>query len=117
MKRRNFVKANAKAGFHKIRAVFSGYHQQDYCNVYNGLHYVQINNISYRFWHKDNDWGFTRCKEPIWAFVTIYENGIMKITGRQSEYKGGLKAWKNDPGYDGYPTVPLISDRDLKITV
>lgn len=109
-----FERINREAGFHKIRAVFSGHHHEDYYNVYNNIHYVQINSMSYQFSHPETGYDFIHSKEPIWGLVSIYDNGIMEIKGKKSTYNGGLDHWDNAPDYDAYPTVPRISDRLIK---
>ena len=107
-----FERANQHAGFQKVQMVFSGHHHEDYHNIYNNIHYVQVNSISYQFAHLKNDYAFAHTKDPLWALVTIYKNGEIKITGRQSTYMSGNENWV---GYDGYPTTPKISDRVISI--
>lgn len=109
-----FERINKKAGFNKVQFVFSGHHHEDYHNVYNGINYVQINSISYQFTHPVTGYDFAHTKEPLWAFLTIYTNGTAEIKGRKSEYMG-QEATQNDPNYNGYPNVPYISDRVIKI--
>lgn len=113
--RMQFERVNEKARFPKVQMVFSGHHHEDYCNVYNKIHYVQINSMSYQFTHPEKGYDFAHCKDPIWAFLTIYTNGAMEIKGKKSEYEGGRHAWENAADYDGYPTVPNISDRTIKV--
>lgn len=110
-----FEDINKKAGFTKVQLVFSGHHHENYHNVYNGVHYVQINSISYQFSHPEAGYDFIPSKEPIWAVVNIYTYGLIKIKGKKSEYRDGLTSWKNAPDYDAYPTVPEISDRVIRI--
>lgn len=113
--RLQFERANKKAGFSKVQMVFSGHNHEDYCNVYNKIHYVQINSMSYQFTHPEKGCDFAHCKDSIWAFLTIYTNRTMEIKGKKSEYENGLKAWQNATDYDGNPTVSIISDRTIKI--
>jgi calcineurin-like phosphoesterase family protein len=109
-----FERINKKAGFNKIQFVFSGHHHEDYHNIYNGINYVQINSISYQFTHPVTGYDFAHTKEPLWAVLTIYANGVAEIKGRKSEY-AGQQATQNDPEYNGYGTTPYISDRVIKI--
>ncbi|WP_157766418.1 metallophosphoesterase family protein [Pedobacter ginsengisoli] len=109
-----FERVNQKAGFHKVQFVFSGHHHEDYHNIYNGTNYVQINSISYQFTHPVKGYDFAHTKEPLWALLTIHTNGTAEIKGRKSEYMG-QEASQNDPEYNGYPNVPYISDRVIKV--
>ena len=79
-------RANEKAGFNKVQVVFSGHHHQNYHNLINDIHYVQINSMSYQ-WLGDkykkvryseavdetHPWiKYTApYKDPIWADVEI----------------------------------------------
>lgn len=110
-----FEKINKEAGFNKIQMVFSGHHHENYYNPYNNIHYIQVNSISYQFWHTSPGYGFAHCKDPLWALLTIYDNGTAEIKGKKSEYEGGRQEWENAPDYDGYPTVACISDRLIKL--
>lgn len=105
-------RANQKAGFQKVRAVFSGHHHEDYHNVYNGVNYVQVNSISYQFERTKDSYQFAHTVEPIWALVTLYSNGTLKIKGKSSSYANDTTK-QNQQFYDGYPTVPRISDRTI----
>ncbi|MBS1821741.1 MAG: metallophosphoesterase [Acidobacteria bacterium] len=110
-----FEDANRKAGFTKVRVVFSGHHHRDYLNVYNAIHYVQINSISYQFKHNNGGFDFAHCKDPLWAFVSIDEAGDVKLKGRRSVYENGSEEWDNGPEFDEYPTVAHISDRSFRV--
>ncbi len=107
-----FERVNKKAGFQKVKAVFSGHHHEDYHNVYNGINYIQINSIAYQFGRTRNSYEFAHTKEPIWALVTLYSNGTIKIKGKSSSYVNGNAKYA-ESAYNGYPTVPQISDRTI----
>lgn len=107
-----FEKTNKKAGFSKVKAVFSGHNHEDYHNLYNGINYIQINSASYQFGRKGKDYEFAHSIDPLWALVTIYTNGTIRIKGKSSMYRDGKEY--NSSDYNGYPTVPLISDRIIK---
>lgn len=108
-----FERANKKAGFQKVQLVLSGHHHEDYHNVYNNINYLQINSISYQFAHLKDGYDFASTIDPIWAFITVYDNGIIDVKGKRSSYKNE----KETGEYDGYPTVPFISDREIKVEV
>lgn len=123
-------RANKKAGFNKVQLVFSGHHHQDYHNFINGIHYVQINSMSY-FWmdSKYRQFRFSDTidreypllkdtapyKDSIWAFLTIYEDFRFEIRGMKTEFVSpspmeiGFKEFERV-----YPVVPWISDRNMK---
>jgi 3',5'-cyclic AMP phosphodiesterase CpdA len=104
-----FEQANREAGFRKVRFVFSGHHHCDYHNIYNGIHYLQINSISYQFKHMNGTYEFAHSKDPLWAFISIDSEGNLSMEGRRSVYENGSEVWDNDPGFDEYPTVARIS--------
>jgi hypothetical protein len=109
--------------------VFSGHHHQDYYNVINGIHYVQINSMSYQWMGAD----YARAhydatiesaypsakytapyKDPIWAFLTIHKNGVVKIKGKTSTFLPPTPEEMHRPKlHGGYPDVPYISDRSI----
>ena len=109
-----FERTNEKAGFKKVQLVLSGHNHEDYLNTYNNVHYLQVNSASYQFSHlKDNGYNFALTQDPLWAVLTIYDNGTMHVKGKQSTYKAGQeKDWVT---YAGYPTVPYISVRVINM--
>lgn len=126
-----FDRVNQRAGFTKVQMVFSGHHHQDWCNVYNNIYYVQINSMSYQWMgaqyvrHRFSD-EMEKCypdlpyiapyKYPIWAFLTIYANGVFEIKGKQSAFISPTPEEMNRPPFHGaYPDVPYISDRKMKV--
>ena len=105
-----FERVNKAAGVAKIKAVFSGHNHEDYHNCYNGVNYVQINSASYQFGRNKSGYEFVHTKAPLWATVSVLSNGNIRIKGTSSVYQDGSTVYaKSD--YDGYPTVPTISDR------
>jgi hypothetical protein len=127
--RRILERANEKAGRKKVRLFLSGHHHRDYHNIINGIHYVQINSMSYQWLGKDYPLErfehsvyeqyphykyMAPYKEPLWAVMTIHSDGGINIKGRQTEFVGpspaemGLGFWD-----EAYPTVPFISDRKI----
>lgn len=123
--------ANVKAGFTKIQAVFSGHHHLDYYNHINGIHYIQINSMSYQWlgdkyqhlrYSSEIDKSHPMIKytvpykEPIWAYVEIVSDNTLSIYGKKTEFVGpsptelGLKNMPFD-----YPITAQISDRKLSL--
>jgi calcineurin-like phosphoesterase family protein len=121
---------NSAAGATKIVACFSGHHHTDYATNINGIYYIQINSMSYKWMGKD--WQVVRYskaidekypyikftapfKDPLFAFVEINAENL-KIEGKKSTFVGIT------PKEMGYPERPpnnpvtsVISDRNLKI--
>jgi len=127
-----FERAN-KSGMQKVQLVFSGHHHQDYHNVINGIHYVQINSMSY-YWigerypvirygeAVDKEHPAIKYtapyKEPLWAVVDILENGMLKIKGKKSAFVGPSPEEMGGKAiYDmGYTASSYISDRRIQLT-
>ena len=125
-------RANEKAGFRKVQVVFSGHHHQDYHNVINGIHYVQINSMSYQYlgekyqhirYSEAIDKSHPIIKEtvpyrdPLWAVVTISQNGSLLLRGKKSVFVAPSPTELGMPVYEqGYPVVPMISNRKLALT-
>ena len=123
--------ANRQAGTKKVIACFSGHHHIDFDTNINGIHYVQINSMSYvwmggDFQHVryspeiDEKYPYVKYTSPyrdaVFATIEISSRGIIQITGRKSSWVGP------DPWELGYPeekrdrsvTVPGISTRILE---
>ena len=124
-------RANEKAGFEKVQFVFSGHHHQDYHNNINGIHYIQINSMSYQWLgdayqhiryseEVDSKYPWIKYtvpyKDPLWAYVEISSDGTFHLYGKKTEFVGPSP---EDLGVDlniyGYPIVPYISDKTFKI--
>jgi predicted phosphodiesterase len=126
-----FERANEAAGWQKVQVVFSGHHHQDYYNIVNTIHYVQINSMSY-YWmgsqyrryryaeEIDKKYPLVKdtapYKDPIWAVVDIYAGGEYEIKGRRTEFLSPSPADMGMRKFEKiYPVVPVISDRKFKI--
>lgn len=124
-------RANQKAGFQKVQVVFSGHHHQDYHNVINSIHYVQINSMSY-YWmgseyrqlrySKETDEQYPLVKdtapyeEPIWALVSIYGNGRLELEGKQTKFVSPSPTEMGMAVYAKvYPVVSRISNRKFNL--
>lgn len=126
-----FERANQAAGYQKVQLVFSGHHHQDYHNIINSIHYVQINSMSY-YWmgskfrkyryptETDKQFPLVKdtapYKDPIWAVLTVYTNGEFQITGRQTEFLSPSPKEMGMGEFEKiYPVVPVISDRKFRV--
>ncbi len=125
-------RCNRNAGFLKVQAVFSGHHHLDYYNVINGIHYIQINSMSYHW--QGEQYGespfddelnrkyphlkkMNHYKDSLWAFIEISEDGILKMTGQKSEFIGKSPQELGMPEFHRvHPVVPYISDRTIKLS-
>jgi len=124
-------RANERAGFQKVQLVFSGHHHQDYYNNINGIHYLQINSMSYQWlgekflqerYSKEVNEKYTWIKytvpykDPIWATAEISSGNNFHLYGKKSEFVGPSP---KDLGVDmrvyGYPIVPYISDKEINL--
>ena len=124
-------RANEKAGFNKVQIVFSGHHHGDYYNVINNIHYIQINSMSYQWLgekhqyiryndevDKSHPWiKYTvPYKDPLWAYAEISSDNIFRLHGKTTEFVGPSPEELGIDKYEfGYPTVPRISDREIKL--
>ena len=123
-------KANQKAGFQKVQLVFSGHHHQDYYNQINGIHYIQINSMSYHWLgeayqriryseavNQTHPWiKYTvPYEKPLWAIAEI-SNKQFQLLGQKSTFVGPTP---QDIGVDmeqrGYPIVPFITDKKIRL--
>jgi len=121
--------ANRAVGRAKVLACFSGHHHMDYGRQINGIHYIQINSMSY-FWmggdyqhiryspeiDRDHPWiKYTApYEEPVYALVTLVPDGTIHIEGTQTRWVGP------SPWDLGYPQdqkeriTPGISTRHVE---
>ena len=123
-------KANKEAVRQKVLYVFSGHHHQDYSNTINGIHYIQINSMSYQwlgddFKHiryseeidKSHPWiKYTvPYRDPLWAVAEISADHTLQLYGKKSSFVGPSPEELGVDLYDyGYPIVPHISDKVFK---
>jgi calcineurin-like phosphoesterase family protein len=125
-----FEKENRRAGFHKVAAAFSGHDHSDYSKEISGIHYVQMNSMSYswvgdkykcpeRFPEEVNEayplMKYTLpYKEPLYAVVTIKDGhiGIKGVDGTFIE-PGPEDVGLSEGTANGLPLAAKISDRTL----
>lgn len=126
--------ANQEAGWRKVGASMSGHHHIDFATQIAGIHYLQINSMSYqwlgeKFQHVrysaevDKAYPYIKYTAPyrdsLFAILGLSAAGL-KITGRRSEFVGpspwdlGLEE-VNDSSRSRERMVPWISDRALPV--
>ncbi len=127
--RKIFEEANLELGKKKVIACFSGHHHIDYATTINGIHYIQINSMSY-FW-LGGDYTYIRYsneideqfpyikytapyKDPLFAIVEIDSKGIIRITGRKSTWVGPSPKELGYHGTHWEKASPQISSRELE---
>lgn len=125
-------RANENAGFQKVQFVFSGHHHQDYYNQINGIHYLQINSMSYQWLGEefqqirysqevDDKYPWIKYtvpyKDPIWAIADFSDDKTFRLFGKLTEFVGPSP---EDLGVDmskfGYPIVSQISDKKINLS-
>ena len=95
---------NEKAGYNKVTMIFSGHDHADAYRFKGGIHYQIINSMSHKYIgpvypsvsshakEVEADYGELKgvipYKEPLYAFVQLKENGLIRIIGKQTEYMG-----------------------------
>lgn len=127
--------ANKAARWRKVGACFSGHHHIDFVTQINGIHYVQVNSLSYQWLGEkyahvrysaevDKDYPYIKYTAPyrdaLFARVMLDPKGAIGIRGVRSEFVGpspwdlGMKAVAGT-ALDKARAVPWISDRELNI--
>lgn len=127
--------ANREAGWGKVGACFSGHHHIDYATTIGGIHYVQVNSMSYswlgsRYQHVryseaiDKEFPYIRqtapYAEPLFAMVTLRPEGRVEIRGCKTEFVGP-SPWElgmeDRPGTSNSRErlAPRVSDRTLRV--
>ncbi len=125
-------RANEKADFQKVQVVFSGHHHQDYYNKINGIHYIQINSMSYQWLGEkylqvryseevDEKYPWIKYtapyKDPLWAVAEISSDFTFSLLGKKTEFVGPSPVELGvDKQVYGYPIVPWISDKKFPLT-
>ena len=125
--------ANKAAGWGRVLACFSGHHHLDDLVEINGIPYIQVNSMSYKWVggskkhasypaevHADHPWIEYTCpyEDPLWSFVTIDPKGELRIEGIRSKWVGpSPEELGYEEGYDKRGITPNVSARavDLKM--
>ncbi len=123
--------ANAKAGFQKVIACFNGHNHIDTHRQINGIHYIDINSLSY-YWLGSKYQCFTRYSEdlykerpvlanlapyedPLYTFITINQDSLI-VEGKQSRWIGpSPEELGMPPGFFGMGCAPNISERKFQL--
>ncbi|MEN7551042.1 metallophosphoesterase [Rapidithrix thailandica] len=123
---------NQKAGYNKVIACLNGHNHIDFHRVLNGIHYFEINSMSYHWFghkkflnHYDSQLleqyphlpNMGMYKEALYAFVSIEpKGGILKVQGVRSQWapvtpeRVGIRK-----GIFGSEGTPQISDYEVKL--
>ncbi len=121
---------NTKAGFTKIVASMNGHNHADTVIQINGIYYIEINSSSYDWLggdyvhesyakeiHDVFPWlAYTApYEQPLWALVEISSKGWLRISGKQSAWKGPSPEELGHPGRgDGLAHSSIIRDTLLQ---
>lgn len=126
-------KENQRAGFQKVIACFNGHDHIDFHRQLNGIHYFEINSMSYQwigekfsnksryaaelyeqYPHLDK---IAPYKDALFTFVELdFGNNQLKLDGLQSDWLSPSPAdLKMPPQVFGAQATPLIVDRIVKI--
>ena len=94
----------------KVFACFCGHHHLDRYRFKDGIHYVWVNSASY-YWVGEKYGRMAFYKDPLFSFLTFYENGVIEI-------EGSMSSWTEpSPMSLGFPDAgrlnTFISDRRL----
>ena len=98
-------------GTPKVRACFCGHHHLDRYNLKDGIHYVWINSASY-YWVGEDYGRMAFYANPLFAFVQLYENGMIEIHGAQTNWESPTPKERNYPNPGALTT--FISDRTFQ---
>ncbi len=125
--------ANEAAGWRRIIACFSGHHHLDALVEINGVPYIQVNSMSYKWVggsqkhesypkeiHTEYPWIEYTCPyaDPLWSFVTIDPKGELRIEGIRSKWVGPSPEELGYPeGKDTRGITPNVSARELTVEV
>jgi len=121
--------ANDKAGFTKVIACINGHTHSDKHTEINGIHYIQVNSMSYQWLGSDYAYPdrypeeinekypslkYTApYKDPLYAIVEIQKGDYIKTEGRQTEW---VSPSPTDLGYTKKEdTIPFISSRSIAL--
>jgi len=119
---------NRSAEQNRVIACFNGHAHNDCAQEINGIWYVHINSMSYKWLGEeyahvryspevDRDFKWIKYtapyKEPLFAIVEISTAGWIRIHGKNSDYVGPSPWEVGYPKEHEFCTAPRISSRDL----
>lgn len=123
--------ANEAAGWGRVLVCFSGHHHLDDLVEVEGIPYVQVNSMSYKWVggkkrhqsyseevHAAHPWIEYTCpyEDPLWAYVTIDPKGVLRIEGIRSRWVGASPEELGYPeGKDTRGITPNVSARRLDL--
>ena len=123
--------ANEAAGWGRVLACFSGHHHLDDLVEINGIPYIQVNSMSYKWVggsqkhesyskeiHAAHPWIEYTCPyaDALWSFVTIDPKGELRIEGIRSKWVGPSPEELGYPeGKDTRGITPNVSERELSL--
>ena len=124
--------ANEEAGYKKVLACFNGHTHTDDCKEINGIYYIQINSMSYKWLGEDYacperyspeinvkypSIKYTApYRDPLYAIIEIHPGSSIRIKGRESEWISP-SPWEIGyrSGIETEDSIPLISNRQLEV--
>ena len=123
--------ANDRAGWGRVLVCFSGHHHLDDLIEINGIPYIQVNSMSYKWVggskkhesyskeiHESHPWIEYTCPyaDPLWAYVTIDPAGELRIEGIRSKWVGpSPEALGYPEGKDTRGITPNVTERTLDL--
>ncbi len=125
--------ANEAAGWGRVLACFSGHHHLDDLVELNGIPYIQVNSMSYKWVggskkhesyppevHAEHPWIEYTCPyaDPLWSFVTIDPKGELRIEGIRSKWVGpSPEELGYEKGKDTRGITPNVSARAVSLQI
>ena len=94
----------------KVHTCFCGHHHIDRYNQKYGIHFVWVNSASY-YWVGEQYGRMAFYTNPLFAFVNVYENGIIEIEGKTTTWESPTPEARGYPNPETLNTY--ISDRTL----
>ena len=123
--------ANEAAGWGRVLACFSGHHHLDDLVEINGIPYIQVNSMSYKWVggsqkhesypaevHAKHPWIEYTCPyaDALWSYVTIDPKGELRIEGIRSKWVGPSPEELGYPeGKDTRGITPVVSAREVSL--
>ena len=88
--------SSSRNGHGKVVTVFSGHFHKDYYNLINGIHYVQINSSTYRWWGESiNNDSFGPAAEkahPAIKYMTFYKDPLRSTRRDMAAHRATCEA-------------------------